>query len=78
MARQKGQWFADNAGTEEAVIVDLLRRSGQFEQAMQICDERLAMKPDTFISKIMNYQKQLIRKSDDDRHSTSEIGGDSE
>lgn len=76
MARQKGQWFADNAGTEEAVIVDLLRRSGQFELAMQLCDERLAMKPDTFIRRIMKYQKQLIEKGDIDRHSTSEIGSD--
>lgn len=76
MARQKGQWFADNAGTEEAVIVDLLRRSGQFEFAMQLCDERLARKPDTFISRIMKYQKHLIKKGDIDRHSTSEIGSD--
>jgi len=76
MARQKGQWFADNAGTEEALIVDLLRRSGQFERAMQLCEDRLAMKPDTFIRKILNYQKQLIRKGDSDSHSTSEIVGD--
>ncbi|MBN2254321.1 MAG: hypothetical protein JW736_01295 [Deltaproteobacteria bacterium] len=75
MARQKGQWFADNAGTEEAVIVDLHRRSGQFEQAMKLCEERLAMQPDSFIVRIMNYQKQLIGKKDVDCHSTSEISG---
>lgn len=74
VARQKGQWFADNAGTEEAVIVDLLRRSGQFEHAIQICNKRLEMNPDTFVKNIMNYQKKLIDMGDGDRHSTSEIG----
>lgn len=76
MARQKGQWFADNAGTEEAVIVDLHRRAGQFEEALQLCEERLAMKPDRFIANIMRYQKELIGNRDVDCHSTSEIGGD--
>ena len=72
-AREKGQWFADHAGTEEALIVDLLRRSGQFELALSMCDERLEKEPEKFIHDVLVYQKNLIEKADVDRHTTSEI-----
>ena len=72
-AREKGQWFADRAGTEESVIIDLVRRSGQLELALNMCDERLKKEPGQFVHDILIYQKKLIEKSDVDRHATSEI-----
>jgi hypothetical protein len=77
-ARQKGQWFAGNAGTEEAVLVDLLRRSAQFEESLIICEDRLSKDPEKFIRDILIFQKTLIKKGDITRHSTSEITGESD
>jgi len=72
-ARSKGQWFAEAAGTEEAIIVDLYRRSGEFAEALKLCDERLRKNPDKLIYDILLYQKQLIEKSDVRCHTTAEI-----
>jgi len=72
-AREKGQWFADNASTEEAIIVDLLRRSSEFDEALKICDDRLQKRPDKLIHDILVYQKELIRNGDTKRHAASEI-----
>jgi uncharacterized protein (DUF2225 family) len=72
-ARKKGQWFAGNAGTEEAVIVDLLRRSGQLDAALRMCKERLEKDPEEFIHDVLVYQIKLIEKSDVARHVTAEI-----
>jgi hypothetical protein len=77
-ARKKGQWFAGNAGTEEAVIVDLLRRSGQLDAALRMCNERLEKDPEEFIRDVLVYQKKLIEKSDVSRHVTAEITGEIE
>jgi hypothetical protein len=59
-AKQNGQIFAEQAGAEEAIIVDLLRRSGQFELALKVCDDGLKKKPAKIISDILQFQKILI------------------
>jgi hypothetical protein len=63
-ARENGQSFAEQAGAEEALIVDLLRRAGQFEAALRICDEGFKKKPVEVISNVLQFQKKLIAESD--------------
>ncbi len=43
-AKENGQRFAEQAGAEEALMIDLLRRSGQFELAIRTCDDGLKKK----------------------------------
>jgi hypothetical protein len=71
-AREMGQWFAEDAGLEEAILVDLLRRAGRFEEALKLCGERLNKEPEETVKVILLYQKALIGKSDDSRHTVAE------
>ena len=41
-ALERGQRFGEQRGAEEALLVDLLRRSSQFEEALKICNEGLS------------------------------------
>ncbi len=71
-AREMGQWFAEDAGLEEAILVDLLRRAGRFEEALRLCEDRLSKEPDETVKVILLYQKALIGKSDNGRHTLAE------
>jgi len=75
-ARENSQQFAKGNGAEEAVMVDLLRRLGQFELAIKICDDGLKKNPEKLISDILQFQKILISKSDVACHTVTEITGD--
>ena len=44
-ARAKGQQFAEDGAAETLLLVDLYRRTGQFEQVEAICEEELARHP---------------------------------
>ncbi|MFA5761877.1 MAG: hypothetical protein WC877_09005 [Dehalococcoidales bacterium] len=67
-ARVNNQKFASQIGEEEALLADLLRRSDQFKEALEICDEGLNKNPDEYIIKILKLEKTLIGKSDDTCH----------
>ena len=71
-ARENGQWFAEDAGLEEAILVDLLRRAGQFDEALKICLERLKKEPEETVRIILQYQKTLIEKLDSQGHTVSD------
>lgn len=73
-AREDGQSFVRRAGGEEVIMVDLLRRSGQFELALEMCDAGLQKKPDDEIIQVLQFQKILISKQDVACHSTAEAG----
>ena len=77
-ARENGQRFAEQVGEEDAIMVDLLRRSGQFELALKICDEGLEKNPGKTISDILRFQKVPIRKRDVARHTVAEATGEDE
>ena len=74
-ARENGQQFAGQAGAEEATMVDLLRRSGEFERALQTCDDALKKNPDEVLSAVLRFQKLLIGKSDVGCHTIVEATG---
>jgi len=71
-ARKNGQWFAEDAGMEEAILVDLLRRAGRFDEALNICRERLKKEPEETVKVILLYQQALIDKLDTRRHTVSD------
>ncbi|MGB9602704.1 MAG: hypothetical protein ACPMAG_07930 [Limisphaerales bacterium] len=76
-AKENGQMFAKQEGVEEAIMVDLLRRSKQFELALKICEEGLQKNPEKIISDILLFQKILISSSDTACHTIQEaIGND--
>ncbi len=62
--KENNQKFAKQKGVEEVIIIDLLRRSSQFELAFSMCEEVLKKKPEKIISKIMKLQKILINNKD--------------
>ena len=60
----RGQAFAPEAGAEDAIMVDLLRRSGRWEEALSRCRSGLAKDPEPKFEKIFKYQAGLIQGRD--------------
>ncbi len=72
-AREKGQSFAAADGGSEALITDLLRRSGLFIKALKICTEGLSNhRTDAIFLDILRFQKTLILMKDTACHTVSE------
>lgn len=63
-AKEKQQMILELPGAKEAIMVDLLRRSGKFELALKTCDDGLKKKPVEMLSGFFKFQKTLINKSD--------------
>jgi hypothetical protein len=63
-ALDRGQAFAPEAGAEDAIMVDLLRRSGRWEDALSRCRSGLAKDPEPKFEKIFKYQAGLIQGRD--------------
>ena len=76
-AKEKGQSFAEQAGAEEAIMVDLMRRSSQFELALKLCDDVLK-KTKSIIADILQFQRILISKKDVTCHTIAEAMGQNE
>jgi tetratricopeptide (TPR) repeat protein len=68
MAIQNGQEFFEGIGGQESLIVDLLRRTRRFKEAMKYCEMGLRKNPEKLISNILWFQKLLIGNSDDSCH----------
>jgi hypothetical protein len=71
-AAGSGQEVSPEAGGEDAVVVDLLRRSGQFEGALSRCRSGLDHGPEPKLKKILEYQSHLIQDRDTARHCVEE------
>jgi len=56
--------FNNPRGSFDALNVDLLRRGGLFERAMEVCDKGLKNQPEQIITEILNFQKTLIQRED--------------
>lgn len=64
-AKENNQVFAKQVGVEELIMADLLRRSGQFESASQVCNSGLEKKDlDETISECLNFEQELISRAD--------------
>lgn len=71
-ARAAGQTVVRNLGVEEAILTDLLRRSGLFEEALSLCGDGLAKRPEETIERMLEYQKVLIEGRDTRGHTIEE------
>ncbi|MGV6852048.1 MAG: DUF2225 domain-containing protein [bacterium] len=67
-----GQKIADQAGASEAITIDLMRRSGMFQEALKLCSIAKAADIEDIIKQVIQYEEQLISKEDMDTHTISE------
>ena len=59
-----GDSIAEDAGTSIALKVDLLRRSFNFADAIELIEKNISSIEDETISKVLLFEKQLIEKYD--------------
>jgi hypothetical protein len=72
-SREHGIAFANQPGAEDAVLADLHRRAGRFEDAERIADEGLAKSPDELLTRVLTYERLLARRSDRRVHTVAEV-----
>ena len=72
MAEEHGQQVADQEGAVTAIRVDLLRRSGQIEQARQVIAARRGGITEDAIARILDFQTALLDKNDVSCHTIDE------
>lgn len=53
--------------------VDLFRRIGEFDQALEAIDDVLQISPDEFLVKILNFERTLIDNKDTRCHNVREV-----
>lgn len=59
-ASRRGQKFGAGLESRAAILVDALRRTGNFESAGTTCQEALANEPDDFLRKVLQFQLALV------------------
>ncbi len=72
IVREHDQCLGKKAGTDMAILTDLLRRAGQFESALKACNDGLLENPEKIITDILQYQQMLINILDTDCHTIGE------
>jgi len=76
-AKAEGESLAEEEpGAEEAILCDLLRRSGQFDQAKPVCQEGLAKDPDDKIRQMLVFQQKLVLRQDRERYTIADAAAD--
>lgn len=76
-AEDAGQRVGEPAGGGKAILVDLLRRSGQMDRALGAIKSARASISDEVILGILAYQEKLVEKQDATCHTINEALGDS-
>ena len=71
-ARESGQAFTEQTGAEEALLADLLRRSGNADLALDFCEAGLKRGPDRIVSAVLRFEKTLIARCDTAHHTLEE------
>jgi hypothetical protein len=71
-AREHGQAIARQPGGDEAILADILRRSGRDGEALAACREGLALAPDPLVAIVLRFQRALIERGDREAHSISD------
>jgi len=72
IAEEQGQQMLHQEGADTAVLVDLLRRSGQFEKARQVIEKRRGSISEDIIAYVLDFQIALIDKQDLSCHTIDE------
>jgi hypothetical protein len=63
-ARANGHSFTDGPGAEEAVLADLLRRSGELGRVDAVCQEGLAVAQEDVVIKVLEFERALAARGD--------------
>lgn len=71
--RLAGQEFEEEPATEKGIEIDLLRRSGQFDRAMAVCEEALRQYSENGVHEIFAFQKSLIQRKDDGCYTLDDV-----
>jgi len=71
-AWNQGERLASQAGADEALLADLLRRAGRLREARAVVKEMLDQNPQPVIADVMRLQARLIAASDQDIHTVAE------
>lgn len=71
-AWEQGERLISQAGADEALLADLLRRAGRLREARAVVTETLEQNPQPMIADIMRLQTRLIAASDRGAHTVAE------
>jgi hypothetical protein len=72
MARAAGSSVGGQPGLDDAIEVDLLRRTGAFAEASRRIRAALARTPPEVIAQVLRLQQDLVDERDLDAHTVSE------
>ncbi len=71
-AVSSGQTISDEPEADIAITVDLLRRSGQFDETLWMIERKQGEIKHKLIKNILKFQKELISRYDTSRHTVDE------
>jgi len=71
-AQKLNQEFSQSRSEENVCLIDILRRTGQFVDALQLCDEERAKDNPDSIWEALEYEKYLIEINDTACHDESD------
>jgi len=80
-AHSVGSRRFDDAGSDEALLVDMLRRAGEFERASEVCREALSQSCNDNVRQVLEYEMFLCEREDSARHTMGDVakpGGESD
>lgn len=72
-ARRNGIGFAESSGAEDAIMADLLIRSGDFEKVEALCNQSLNKEQEEFVEQILKFQLYLSRNKDAKCYTIEEV-----
>jgi phage terminase Nu1 subunit (DNA packaging protein) len=75
IAEDKGQEIGNQAGVSTAILVDLLQRSGQIDDAKKIIKLPQGQKFEDLFNQILDFQAELLAKNDLNCHAIDEVLG---
>jgi tetratricopeptide (TPR) repeat protein len=68
----KGENIDREPLTKEVILIDIYRRSGDFDAARRICDNALRQKLEGITTKLLEYEHKLLRQQDKRFHTFEE------
>jgi hypothetical protein len=74
-AHTRSQKIADQSGASEAITIDLMRRAGMFQAALELSENAKAKDIDKKIKQVIEYEVGLIIEKDIDSHTISDALG---
>jgi hypothetical protein len=74
-AQDAGEAVAGEEGVAEAILTDLWRRAGRFQEALSACTHGRAKKLSPTLERVFAFQAELIQRGDTGRHTIGEAVG---